>query len=163
MESSRLILVMVCVFVFLVSICQAQNSPDDFVNAHNNVRSQVGLGLPYMTWNNTVASYARSYAQNRTTDCALKLSDTDYYGENVFVGTISYTGVFAVNAWADEKQYYNYTTNTCAQCKVCGHYTQVVWRASTSLGCARVTCNNGWIFITCNYYPPGNFVGQRPY
>ena len=52
----------------------------------------------------------------------------------------------------------------CAAGKVCGHYTQVVWRDSTAIGCARVDCNNGGgVFITCNYNPPGNYVGRSPY
>ncbi|CAA7393762.1 unnamed protein product [Spirodela intermedia] len=69
----------------------------------------------------------------------------------------------AVQLWVDEKQFYNNTTNTCATGKVCGHYTQVVWRNSVNLGCARVKCNSGAIFITSNYSPRGNIFGQRPY
>ncbi|KAF8404811.1 hypothetical protein HHK36_009701 [Tetracentron sinense] len=161
MESSRFAPVLLCVLAFLVTICQAQDSHDDFVNAHNGERSQVSV--PCLSWNDTVASYASSYAENSTRDCILKLSNTTDYGENVIIGTGSYTGVDAVNAWAAEKQNYDYASNSCAEGKVCGHYTQVVWNTSTNLGCARATCNNGSIFITCNYYPPGNFLGERPY
>nr|CAD1819851.1 unnamed protein product [Ananas comosus var. bracteatus] len=74
-----------------------------------------------------------------------------------------YTAADAVNSWVSENQYYDHATNTCAQGQECGHYTQVVWRDSTMIGCARVVCNNGGIFITCNYYPPGNIDGQSPY
>ncbi|KAK9904643.1 hypothetical protein M0R45_000535 [Rubus argutus] len=28
---------------------------------------------------------------------------------------------------------------------------------------ARVQCSNLWWFVTCNYDPPGNYIGQRPY
>jgi pathogenesis-related protein 1 len=69
-----------------------------------------------------------------------------------------------VGSWVSEKQYYDHDTNSCADGQVCGHYTQVVWRDSTSIGCARVVCdNNAGVFITCNYNPPGNVVGQSPY
>jgi pathogenesis-related protein 1 len=47
--------------------------------------------------------------------------------------------------------------------KSCGHYTQVVWRTSTKIGCARVVCNNGATIISCNYSPHGNFNRQSPY
>jgi pathogenesis-related protein 1 len=39
----------------------------------------------------------------------------------------------------------------------------VVWGNSVSLGCAKVTCSAGGTFIVCNYDPPGNVVGQKPY
>jgi pathogenesis-related protein 1 len=39
----------------------------------------------------------------------------------------------------------------------CDHYTQVVWRASTKIGCACVVRNNGGPIINCNYSPQGNF------
>ncbi|KAF3790659.1 C-type lectin domain family 18 member A [Nymphaea thermarum] len=86
------------------------------------------------------------------------------YGENLFGGWgKDYSAADAVNWWMAEASNYDYATNTCASGKVCGHYTQVVWRNSVRLGCAKVTCNSGSIFITCNYDPRGNFNGERPY
>ncbi|KAK7856648.1 basic form of pathogenesis-related protein 1 [Quercus suber] len=64
--------------------------------------------------------------------------------------------------WVAEKNCYDYNRNTCVGGQ-CLHYTQVVWRNSVRLGCARVQCNNGWWFVTCSYDPPGNYDGQRPY
>jgi pathogenesis-related protein 1 len=65
--------------------------------------------------------------------------------------------------WVAEKQWYDHDSNTCAAGQVCGHYTQVVWCDSTTIGCTHPVCNYGGVFITCNYNPPGNFVGQSPY
>ncbi|KAJ0561285.1 putative CAP domain-containing protein [Helianthus annuus] len=53
-------------------------------------------------------------------------------------GSGTFTGTAAVHLWVAEKSYYDYTTNTCASGHVCRHYTQVVWRNSVQLGCARV-------------------------
>ena len=73
-----------------------------------------------------------------------------------------------VAMWASEAKSYDYATNGCSG--VCGHYTQVVWRSTTSVGCAIQRCATGspfggstWFFAVCNYVPPGNFVGERPY
>ena len=139
----------------------AQNSQQDYLNAHNAARAQVGVGT--MTWNNTVATYAQNYANQRIADCNLVHSGGPY-GENIAWGSPSLTGTDAVNLWVAEKADYDYNSNTCASGKVCGHYTQVVWSNSVRLGCARVQCNDnkGW-FVICNYDPPGNYIGQRPY
>uniref|UniRef100_A0A3Q7IFJ6 SCP domain-containing protein n=1 Tax=Solanum lycopersicum TaxID=4081 RepID=A0A3Q7IFJ6_SOLLC len=53
----------------------------------------------------------------------------------------------AVEMWVDEKQYCNHESNTCDEGKVC----------------ARVQCNNGGYVVSCNYDPPGNFIGKTPY
>lgn len=139
----------------------AQNTPQDYIAAHNQARAAVGVGP--VVWDPTVAAYAQSYANQRRADCRL-VHSSGPYGENIFWGSgKEWSGIEAVNSWVSEKQWYNYASNTCAAGRVCGHYTQVVWRNSVRIGCARVKCNNGAIFITCNYSPPGNYVGQRPY
>jgi len=37
-----------------------------------------------------------------------------------------------------------------------GHYTQVMWKTSTRIGCA---FNTSTLVIACNYNPPGNLLG----
>jgi hypothetical protein len=77
-----------------------------------------------------------------------------------------------VAAWGGEASFYDYATNSCSAGKDCGHYTQIVWRDSVRAGCAHHTCttnspfgaqNPSWDFWVCDYEPPGNVVGQRPY
>ena len=51
-----------------------------------------------------------------------------------------------------------------------GHFSQIVWAASTSVGCATFDCNAQGLanvasdtpkyFTVCNYYPEGNMGGQ---
>lgn len=146
----------------MVHTSTAQNTPQDFLDAHNAARAQVGAGG--MTWSTTVAAYAQTYANQMASTCSLVHSNGPY-GENLAWGSgTTFTGTAAVNMWVAEKQYYNYATNTCAAGKVCGHYTQAVWKKSVRLGCARVSCANaGGTFIICSYDPPGNYIGQKPY
>ncbi|XP_047318483.1 pathogenesis-related leaf protein 6-like [Impatiens glandulifera] len=143
----------------LPQLSTAQNSPQDYVDAHNAARAQVGVGP--IAWDENVAAFARSYASQRAGDCDLRHSGGPY-GENLAQGTGDLTGRDAVNLWIGEKPFYNYGSNTCVGGE-CLHYTQVVWRNSVRLGCARVPCNGGGWFVTCNYDPRGNFIGQRPY
>lgn len=152
------------VFLQIACYClvgQGQDVQQQFLSPHNDARAQVGVEA--LVWDDTVAAYAQNYANQRIGDCALQHSGGQY-GENLFEGYgITDPVGGAVTAWVNEKQDYDYTSNTCAEGKVCGHYTQVVWRDSKRLGCAQAQCNNGWIFVICNYDPRGNYVGQKPY
>ncbi|KAI4296512.1 hypothetical protein L6164_036462 [Bauhinia variegata] len=148
----------------MAHVSHGQDTQADYVNAHNAARSEVRV--PSLSWDNNVAAFAQSYANKRKRDCQLIHSDGDggKYGENLAWSSGNLSGTDAVKMWVDEKANYDYNSNTCARGKVCGHYTQVVWRNSVKLGCAKVTCDNGaGTFITCNYAPAGNINGQKPY
>ncbi|KAL5560880.1 hypothetical protein UlMin_030627 [Ulmus minor] len=160
MLSSRVSLAIFVCMVGLALTCNAQDAPQDYLNAHNSARDQVSVD--HLTWDDTVAAYAQNYANQRQGDCNLVHSGGPY-GENLAWSSGDLSGTAAVGLWVAEKDDYDYNSNTCAAGKVCGHYTQVVWRNSVRVGCAKVRCNNGGTFIGCNYDPPGNYVGQRPY
>ncbi|KAK7331809.1 hypothetical protein VNO80_28550 [Phaseolus coccineus] len=144
----------------LSQISDAQNSPQDFLNAHNTARSQVGVGP--MKWDATVASFAQNYVNKLKGNCNMVHSGGPY-GENLAWSSGDLTGTAAVNMWVGEKPKYDYNSNKCVGGE-CRHYTQVVWRNSVRLGCAKVRCNDGRsTIISCNYDPPGNYIDQRPF
>jgi len=147
-------------FISNLHFSHSHNAPHDYVNAHNAVRKEVGMGP--MTWDATVAKFAESYAHKRK-DCALIHSHSKKYGENIAWGTGAFTGLDAVKLWANEKVDYDYKSNSCRPFKMCGHYTQMVWKNSIRIGCARIKCMNGAWFVTCNYDPPGNYIGEKPF
>uniref|UniRef100_A0A7N0T4Z7 SCP domain-containing protein n=1 Tax=Kalanchoe fedtschenkoi TaxID=63787 RepID=A0A7N0T4Z7_KALFE len=146
--------------VTLAHLCYAQTPQKQFLDAHNAARAAVGVGP--LVWDQTVANYAQRYANSHRVDCKMVHSKGPY-GENLAwsSGDMSIPG--AVKMWVDEKRFYDYNSNSCIGGKTCGHYTQVVWRKSKRLGCAKVRCNTRGTFITCNYDPPGNWNGERPY
>ncbi|QHO15013.1 hypothetical protein HN51_030518 [Arachis hypogaea] len=160
--SIMLVALMIALTLAITSqVSYAQNSPQDYLNAHNAARAQVGVAP--MWWDSSLAGYAQNHANSLRDRCQLVHSGGPY-GENLAWSSADLTGTAAVKLWVDEKQYYDYNSNTCASGKVCGHYTQVVWRDSVRLGCAKVRCSNGQsTIISCNYDPPGNFIDQWPY
>jgi pathogenesis-related protein 1 len=38
----------------------------------------------------------------------------------------------------------------------------MVWKNTTEVGCAAIECNGMTLWV-CNYNPPGNYRGQKPY
>ncbi|OIV91603.1 hypothetical protein TanjilG_09015 [Lupinus angustifolius] len=154
-----LYLVITTIFFIMISTCLAQNSPKDFLEVHNQARKEVGVGP--LSWNKTLEAYAQNYANGRVKDCQMEHSNGPY-GENLAEGYGDMKGSDAVKFWLTEKPNYNYESNSCVNDE-CGHYTQIVWRNSVYLGCARVKCDNNWVFVICNYSPPGNYMGERPY
>ena len=137
--------------------------------AHNSARADVkpaaNPAIPPLTWSGEVADYAQNWANN----CQFMHSG-GMYGENIFAGTGTYKPAGVVTDWVSEDANYDYATNSCAGGEVCGHYTQVVWRDSTKLGCGVASCTDNspfgggsWQFWVCDYDPPGNFDGQKPY
>ncbi|KAK1257106.1 hypothetical protein QJS04_geneDACA024461 [Acorus gramineus] len=133
----------------------------DFLRHHNQAR--VGFSEPPLVWDRSLARYARRHAGRRKLDCGM-VHSMGPYGENIFWGTgWEWTASDAVATWVNEHRFYNVTDNTCAPRETCGHYTQVVWKDSLRVGCARVECLNGGVFVSCNYDPPGNWVGESPF
>jgi pathogenesis-related protein 1 len=135
--------------------------------AHNAARAAVvpaaSPSIPPLSWSGTVADTAQAWADN----CQFMHSGGQY-GENIFAGSGSYAPADVVAAWVSEDAGYDYATNSCSD--VCGHYTQVVWRDSKDLGCGVTNCTDNspfgggaWQMWVCNYDPPGNFNGEKPY
>ena len=67
-----------------------------------------------------------------------------------------------VDMWMSETAWYHYATNSCDSGQECGHYTQIVWRDTKRVGCAVARGREREVWV-CNYDPPGNWAGRRPY
>ncbi|CAN8257961.1 unnamed protein product [Cochlearia groenlandica] len=152
---SRLVLILAS--LVLPSI--AQDRALDYVTSHSEARAAVGIA-PIKS-DERVAAFARAYADRLKENCNLVHSGGPY-GESLAMSSGNLSGIEAVELWVDERANYNYASNTCKGV-FCGHYTQVVWRNSVRVGCAKVRCNNGGTIIVCNYDPRGNYVNQKPY
>lgn len=133
--------------------------------AHNKIRDP--LGLPPLVWSDDLARFAQTWADKlKRKGCRLDHRprsgpDAQKYGENIYSSTgYAPTAADVVDTWAAEVADYNYKTNRCKG--VCGHYTQIVWRNSQRVGCGMATCGDTEVWV-CNYDPPGNFLGQKPY
>ncbi|MFQ6627208.1 hypothetical protein Gotur_005431, partial [Gossypium turneri] len=112
----------------------AQNLQEDFLDAQNNTRAKVNVEP--LAWDDQVAAYSLAYAEQRIGDCNLVHSEGPYR-ENIAMGTDDVSIADALEMWIEEKVYYDHCSNSCATGEICGHYTQVVWRDSIHIGCAK--------------------------
>ncbi|KAK7505355.1 hypothetical protein BaRGS_00003517 [Batillaria attramentaria] len=153
----------------------SQTDINQFVDTHNAKRravSPVASNMKLMSWDASAAAVAQAHADK----CVFSHnSDRGNLGENIYAASGTYdsasTAVNAVTNWYNEVSDYTYADNSCS--KVCGHYTQVVWATSSGLGCGIATCQpldlddgTTWptgTIVVCNYSPPGNYRGQKPY
>ena len=130
---------------------------------HNSWRTEVGIKTN-LEWSDELALHAEDWAKKlKRKGCKFEHRPNNEFGENLFMGTTGfYTALDVVDAWGNEKSDYNYSKNKCKPGKMCGHYTQIVWETTTKVGCAKITCGGNDIWV-CNYDPPGNWVGKKPY
>lgn len=157
-----------------------------------------------LAWNESLAEYAKDWSK----DCKFEHSGGPS-GENLASGYPNVTA--SIEAWGNERDDYDFDKGdfsyvTTAHCtrpswtlaarsdailiatyrSATGHFTQLVWRNTTTVGCARTQCNGdqdsgkgnapGWYvsshlspsptqltpprFVVCEYFPTGNVLGQ---
>ena len=88
-------------------------------------------------------------------------------GENLWAGTKGYYSLEdMVGLWIAEKKHFRDgvfpdNSNT-RRLEDIAHYTQVMWRTSTDVGCA-VAHGRYDDFLVCRYSEGGNVLGERPF
>ena len=134
--------------------------------AHNRERARVGVAP--LRWDPVLAASAASYGPALARLGGLRHSSKaarQGQRENLWMGT---RGAFSpeqmVGNWIAEKAHYRhgqfpYVSRTGNWSDV-AHYTQVVWRGTTHVGCA-IHPSPNWDYLICRYSPPGNVDGRR--
>ncbi len=127
-----------------------------FIAAHNAVRAK--HCAPPVAWSDEVARVAQKWADHlRDGGCLFEHSQTQY-GENLAAGTegaLDPSGV--VDMWYGEISKYDFRRGGFSM--ETGHFTQVVWRATSMIGCGSSRCNGMQIWV-CNYETAGNVEGE---
>jgi hypothetical protein len=135
--------------------------------AHNQERLE--LGLEPLSWNPALAEQAQQWADYLAASGRFEHAPEDPYvpeGENLWAGTKGYYAPEArVDAWVREKQFFRMgvfpDNSTTGRVEDVGHYTQLIWRATTEVGCAQST-SAGEDILVCRYAEAGNYRGERP-
>ena len=132
------------------------------VEMHNVERAEVGSAP--LEWDDDLARSAAVYAQT--------LSRTDRFehdplnrreGENLWMGTRAHYKLNEmIDMWSIEKKLLPRLERWHDDVHAVGHYTQMVWKDTTRVGCA-IASSPDWDYLVCRYGPQGNFIGRSPY
>ena len=144
------------------TVSAAPSYATEALRAHNQVRAQ-DRQRP-LKWSSDLENISQTWANQLAKSCKVYHHKGQIpFGENLFIASYRTNISHAVKLWAAEKKTYNYKQNRCQPGKQCGHYTQVVWKGTTDVGCGVQQCANGSQIWVCSYFPAGNIVGARPF
>lgn len=133
----------------------------DCLAAHNDYRAK--HSAPPMRLNKHLCQFATEWANRLLAMGTMQHRANNKYGENIYAmfgtGNLTVSGRDPVKSWYDEIKLYNFGRPGFSSGT--GHFTQVVWLASTELGVG-IAQGNGKVFVVANYNPPGNVQGQFP-
>ncbi|KAK5994517.1 Protein PRY2 [Cladobotryum mycophilum] len=137
------------------SYSNLQTFTSAILNSTNVYRDQHNASS--LRWNQTLASFASTYLSSPSVGDACKFEHSGGpYGENLAIGYPNATA--SVEAWGNEREKYNF--NDPGFSHETGHFTQLVWKDTTDVGCDRKLCGTkGW-YLICEYWPRGNVGGR---
>jgi uncharacterized protein YkwD len=150
----------------------------DFANmilaVHN--RERAAVGVPPLVWSDKLAADAKLYAEHLVATGKFDHPSAEWVaahptgpeGENLAgnhrlppVSPSPSSIARMEQGWIAEKDsYQGYPSQTGDT--TTGHYTQMVWRDTTAVGCGYASAG-GYDVLSCRYSPPGNIIGQKPY
>ncbi len=132
---------------------------------HN--RERAAVGAPPLAWDPALAASAASYGPALAALPFLAHSPRESrpgQRENLAMGSASHYGASdLVGFWVEEKQYFQPGTfpnvSRTGEWKDVAHYTQMIWKGTTNVGCAMHVAS-GRNYLICRYSPPGNADGR---
>lgn len=134
----------------------------DITNYVNEYRAK--NQAPPMSWDDSIYGAAQTWAAHLFAQHLIQHSGNPSYGENLAFfqgyGTDSVALVKkAIDAWYAEIALYDFSKPAFSD--TTGHFTCLVWVASTKFGMGiSIDSKTGEAYIVMNTSPPGNYIGE---
>jgi pathogenesis-related protein 1 len=166
-------LVIAAILTVSTSLQRSYAQAGEILQVHNAERAEIGN--PPLSWSESLAADAQSYAQHlatlgRLVHCneaeagltGAAAAACNAQGENIARGgPPPVNEVKEVQFMAAEKSNIpsGFTGHSYILRPAIGHYTQMVWKNTHEVGCGASQTADTWYFV-CRYSPYGNIVGQ---
>lgn len=136
------------------------------LEAHNIERARVRSTS--LIWSEALEAEARDWAEELIDSGRFAHDPRPHgHGENLWMGWGDriFMPEDMVGDWIVERRLYRPgvfpDVSRTGDWVAVGHYTQLIWRGTTHVGCA-VASRGDRSILACRYSPPGNVDGQRP-
>jgi hypothetical protein len=134
---------------------------------HNHERARIGA--PPLRWDPALAQAAASYGPQLAQLGHLVHSPREGrpgQRENLAMDYSAYTSPERlIRTWVAERSRFVPGSfpdvSSTGNWKDVAHYTQMVWKTTTQVGCAIHSDGRHWSYLICRYSPPGNIDGRR--
>lgn len=145
---------------------RASEFPARILAAHNIERARAGQAP--LVWDDALGVGAAAYAQQMAMTGLFQHSNRQArrgIGENLWMGSHGYFSLETmVGGWSSERRFFvpgvfpnNSSTGNWEDV---GHYTQMIWPATTRVGCALASTPRT-DYLVCRYSTAGNMDGHR--
>ena len=164
MNTRSILLFLLIIFSYFVQIetiteLNLEQIRADILSNHNYHRKRHQVGD--LERDSEIEGIAQSYSEYLAQIDEMKHSGNGY-GENLFYcyssNRICITGEYASQEWYNEVEFYDFDNPGFSS--ETGHFTQLVWKSSKKIGCGAACNSKNKCYVSCNYYPPGNYINQ---
>ena len=162
-----IMMIMILIALSIIPPLFMQAYQTEITTCHNQYRSDINKGIAALKWSNDLASGAQQWADYLSSSNKFEHSGNANTGENIWMGSPGASPTSMVQAWGAEKIFFKYgifpDVSTTGNWMDVGHYTQIIWRNTTDVGCGSASGSDGMDRFVCRYSPPGNFIGSPVY